>query len=184
MSIHERAADMLDAAAKLIEATGLAKGWGVTYNEHGCPTGYCATGAVAAVAVSAGHAKTGHVVDHATAALAADVRPHDWHPTIGTPAAKCQFWNDRPERTRAQVVSAMRKTARRLRDGRQSTSIEDEAQRRAVKALDGCDHPRRVADNFRCGAARSLALGHDREAAIRVRIAEIASETAPKPGQT
>ena len=63
-------------------------------------------------------------------------------------------------------------------------SIEDEARERAAKALDGCDHPRRVAWRFREHSARALGRGEDREAVVLVRVAEIAAETAPRPGQT
>lgn len=109
-------ADVLDDAAKLIDATSLVKGVSVTYTTLGCPTGYCATGAVSTAATDARprlkHA--GHVVDLALDALAKVAVP-GWKPGWEYSSAAVARWNDQDERTARQVTRAMRKTAKRLR---------------------------------------------------------------------
>ena len=103
-------ASVLEDAARLIESTSLVKGISATYDRHGCPTGYCATGAVSEVVTDEKlHAST---MEQAVDALAYVAAPEN----VGqTSMDACQAWNDKIERTAAEVAWAMRKAAWQVR---------------------------------------------------------------------
>jgi hypothetical protein len=105
--MSEEVAAVLEQAADLIENVGHCKGVASIYDGNGT-TAYCALGAISKAAMSANF---GSLYAAATNALKVEI----W----GNPLRQYEDiarWNDKPERTAAEVIDTFRHAAKDLRN--------------------------------------------------------------------
>ena len=106
--MSQEVADVLDAAADLIENVGHCKGKAVA-SRGSVPLAYCALGALGRAAVMTGSGISRYA--DARKALLVEIwgNPRRAYSDIAT-------WNDRPERTAAEVIDTFRRAAKDLRN--------------------------------------------------------------------
>jgi hypothetical protein len=108
--MSQEVADVLDAAADLIENVGHCKGKAVA-SRGNVAVAYCALGALGRAVVVAGN---GPLYAVARNALKVEI----W----GNPLRANEdivIWNDKPERTAAEVIDTFRRAAKDLRNDSQ-----------------------------------------------------------------
>jgi hypothetical protein len=105
--MSQEVADVLDAAADLIENVGHCKGVASIYDGNGT-TAYCALGAISKAAMSANF---GSLYAAATNALKVEIWGNPLRPPNDISA-----WNDKSERTAAEVIDTFRRAAKDLRN--------------------------------------------------------------------